>query len=239
MTKIKAKNKEHLLELLFTKYVPAKVIDVSSVTDMSYLFEDHTSFNQDISGWDVSNVTNMRGMFFGCSSFNQDITGWDVSNVDDMVVMFHGCVSLDLDLSKWYLKTDILKTGIFSEAHPTLKATKFGHIGTLESDPEETPFTKFDEDKARFDLIDPYFHEDLAKILTLGAVKYSDNNWQKGTLARYIAATERHLNAIKKGEMFDPESGLQHATHVGTNMMFIHWMTRTKTKEDKYDYIGC
>ena len=34
--------------------------DVSTITDMSELFKDKTSFNSNISNWDVSNVTNMR-----------------------------------------------------------------------------------------------------------------------------------------------------------------------------------
>lgn len=85
-------------------------------------------------------------------------------------------------------------------------------------------FVKHDSNKARFDLIDPFFHEEMAIVLTIGANKYSEDNFKKGTIERYIAAGERHLNAIKKGEMYDPESGLQHATHVATNMMFIHWL---------------
>mgnify|MGYP002516597932 CR=1 FL=1 len=42
--------------------------DVSSVTDMSWMF-NHSSFNGNISNWDVSNVTSMRGMFSE-SNFN-------------------------------------------------------------------------------------------------------------------------------------------------------------------------
>ena len=53
--------------------------DVSSVTDMSEMFDDVKSFNGDISKWDVSSVTNMRGMFSHAELFNGDISKWDVS----------------------------------------------------------------------------------------------------------------------------------------------------------------
>ena len=65
-------------------------IDVSKITDMSYLFL-RTDFNGDISNWDVSNVKDMYGMFYWCESFNQDISNWDVSNVTDMRYMFVNC----------------------------------------------------------------------------------------------------------------------------------------------------
>ncbi|MGM0444421.1 MAG: BspA family leucine-rich repeat surface protein, partial [Fibrobacterota bacterium] len=61
-------------------------IDVSGVTDMSYLFKG-SGFNGDISRWDVSGVTDMSGMFWA-AAFNQDISNWDVSGVTDMSLMF-------------------------------------------------------------------------------------------------------------------------------------------------------
>ena len=45
----------------------------------------------DISDWDVSSVTDMSFMFNYCLSFNQDISKWDVSNVIHSTYMFEKC----------------------------------------------------------------------------------------------------------------------------------------------------
>lgn len=94
----------------------------------------------------------------------------------------------------------------------------------------KTEFLKFDSTKPRFDLVDPWFAEDTAKVLTMGAMKYAEDNWKLNTdIKRYIGALERHLNEIKKGELFDTESGLQHTAHIACNAMFLHYMIRKGT----------
>ena len=85
-------------------------IDVSEVTDMSYLFscdyDDnlgpyYKDINPDISGWDVRKVKTMKFMFYECEKFNCDISGWDVSSVENMRGAFEYCKSFNQDLSQW------------------------------------------------------------------------------------------------------------------------------------------
>ena len=73
-------------------------IDVSRITDMSFLFCDMT-FDGDISKWDVSRVKNMSSMFAG-STFNGDLSKWDVSRVENMNSMF-SYSRFNSDISNW------------------------------------------------------------------------------------------------------------------------------------------
>jgi len=90
--------------------------DVSSVTDMSYMFWNASSFNQDIGSWDVSSVTNMSSMFRGASSFNQDIGSWDVSSVTDMSSMFWNASSFNKKLDSWDVSSVTNMTFMFKSA---------------------------------------------------------------------------------------------------------------------------
>ncbi|GIS52563.1 MAG: hypothetical protein Ct9H90mP28_2790 [Paracoccaceae bacterium] len=76
------------------------VWDVSKVTDMSNLFKNNTTFNENISGWTVSKVTNMNSMFYNAQSFNQPL-GWDVSKVTNMYAMFFQASSFNQSLNSW------------------------------------------------------------------------------------------------------------------------------------------
>lgn len=81
---------------------------------------------------------------------------------------------------------------------------------------------RYDNEKVRMDLIPAFANIEFGKVLTIGAKKYGDNNWQKGMKwSRVLGSLERHLYAIKKGEDFDPETGLLHSAHVMTNAAFL------------------
>ena len=75
--------------------------DLSGVTDVTSMFEDATSFNGDIGGWNVEAVTNLSQMFQGATSFNGDIGGWNVGAVTNMRYMFSGATSFNQDLGGW------------------------------------------------------------------------------------------------------------------------------------------
>ncbi len=77
------------------------VPDLSGVTDMSYMFSNASSFNQNISTWNTSSVTNMFGMFSSASSFNQNIGSWDTSNVTTMGFMFYFAGAFNQDIGSW------------------------------------------------------------------------------------------------------------------------------------------
>ena len=88
--------------------------DVSNVKDMSWLFND-SEFNGDISKWDTSDVRNMEGMF--CRSwFNDEISDWDVNNVENMSYTFSSS-RFNQDISKWKIRKDCRTYKMFDKCH--------------------------------------------------------------------------------------------------------------------------
>ena len=103
----------------------------------------------------------------------------------------------------------------------------------------ENGFIKADKDKINFCLVDPYAYEDLGKCLTIGAKKYSPDNWKLGDIESYIAALDRHLIDIKKAVLdkdkslfIDKDTTLQHGANLMCNAMFIHYFIRKEIEKD-------
>lgn len=93
-------------------------------------------------------------------------------------------------------------------------------------DKDKASGVKYDSEKPRVDLlIDgcPLAIEAISQVLTFGAKKYSDHNWQKveGGEQRYKAAMMRHVLASTKGEKVDSETGLSHLAHAACCVLFM------------------
>ena len=91
---------------------------------------------------------------------------------------------------------------------------------------------KFDLGKLQYGLVPPEMFEELAKVLTYGANKYGKNNWKNSTdedIDRYTDALFRHIEAWRKGEVNDQESGLPHLSHAMTNLGIIMYIERSKS----------
>lgn len=98
---------------------------------------------------------------------------------------------------------------------------------------------KFDDDKPRYDLIPPEIEEAIAKVLTFGAAKYGDRNWELGMRwGRPYAALRRHMAAWWSGEDTDPETGMSHLWHAACCIAFLTAFEARKTGTDDRPSMG-
>lgn len=112
--KYKPTSKDELRELVIDNSINLGDIDVSAVTDMSFLF--HMCWRKDFSGvenWDVSNVKDTHMMFAGCDTFNEPIGNWNVSKVTDMDHMFSECTKFNQPLNNWNVSSVVNMSGMF------------------------------------------------------------------------------------------------------------------------------
>lgn len=67
--------------------------------------------------------------------------------------------------------------------------------------------SRLNNDKARFDLLEPFAQLEKVNIFTIGARKYAANNWLQGMAwSKCVASGKRHIEAFLRGEDhdFDP-----------------------------------
>lgn len=71
--------------------------------------------------------------------------------------------------------------------------------------------------------IPPHAELAVARVLTFGASKYSRDNWAlvENAEERYMDAALRHINAYRRGEPVDTETGESHLAHAICCLMFL------------------
>lgn len=87
---------------------------------------------------------------------------------------------------------------------------------------------KFDGGKPRYELIPWEAVDQVAWVLTFGAEKYEEDNWQRvpSGVKRYLGSAFRHLTDHAKGELLDPQSKMPHLAHAGCCVLFLLWLLR-------------
>lgn len=94
---------------------------------------------------------------------------------------------------------------------------------------------RYNDGKLRLELIPPKAMEEVAKVMTYGAEKYTvrdsetgevlvtgADNWKKGQpWMSVIASAKRHIEKFVQGEDYDPESQTLHVANAVANLLFI------------------
>lgn len=95
---------------------------------------------------------------------------------------------------------------------------------------------KSDNDKLRTDLLSVPVLEEVSKVLTFGASKYGDRNWEAGiNYSRVYAASLRHLFAWWSRESRDKETNLNHLAHAICCLMFLLQYEQFPSKYKSFD----
>lgn len=106
-----------------------------------------------------------------------------------------------------------------------MKSEEYGKYVVRQPVPEAAVWPegrKDDQAKPRHDLIPPELNDAVARVLTFGADKYGERNWEKGMRwGRPFAALMRHMWAWWGGQARDPETGMSHLWHAACCITFL------------------
>lgn len=81
---------------------------------------------------------------------------------------------------------------------------------------------KYDIGKLRWDLLPFDAMDEVVRVLTFGANKYADRNWEAGMRwGRPFGAAQRHQSAYAQGEDRDEETGTFHIANAICELLFL------------------
>jgi hypothetical protein len=100
---------------------------------------------------------------------------------------------------------------------------------------------KYDDKQPRWSLLPLNVVEEIVKVLTLGAMKYQDNNWKhvEPFEDRYFSALMRHLRKWQSGIPFDNDlyekygQEISHLALAGCNIIFLLWKELKDRRENR------
>ena len=94
----------------------------------------------------------------------------------------------------------------------------------MESKVDFSSGVKYDIGKIRYDLVPPEIEEALAKVFTIGAIKYKPRNCETGfEYGRLLAAARRHIAEWAQGRDYDfGDTNLHHLTQAAWNLLMIY-----------------
>jgi hypothetical protein len=104
---------------------------------------------------------------------------------------------------------------------------------------------RYNKGKISYRQLSPVATALKSMVSMFGGLKYHENNYKffKGTeeeaVNEYLDCIDRHLWAIKRGEFFDPESKMPHASHIAWNSdrlvdLYYYGMTHMKDGKDLF-----
>ena len=81
---------------------------------------------------------------------------------------------------------------------------------------------RYDGGKVRLDLLPPEWTLALGLVMTAGARKYADRNWERGMKwSKVFGPMTRHILAWLSGESYDRETGCHHLAMVAWNALAL------------------
>ncbi len=99
---------------------------------------------------------------------------------------------------------------------------------------------RFNSEKPPLEELDPYFIEEMGKLILKNRIKYPNQpdgkpNWHKTAgFSQYLGCILRHTLKLMKGEDIDEESGFNHAIHISFNCMMLFYTMRNRPdREDR------
>lgn len=123
------------------------------------------------------------------------------------------------EMSQWRLGVKTFK----NTAIPTLAIAAFEVFFLLRGKSYSQEDLTGTTDSVRWDMFDLTDIEGIVDVYTMGAKKYSANNWQRVDPDRYFGAMMRHFRTITTKDIYDSELGCKHLHQVIWNMMALMW----------------